>query len=99
MVSAMEDLETAVEYVPHPGRRLGRTAASEGGGGAAYREWCMVRALAPGCIQPRWLSASSRFYKNRLTTAPAELLSFYPGINMTSRSWSGSEISCGRPLR
>src|SRR5215472_11782838 len=79
--SAMEDLETAVECVPRPGRGRARgTAASEGGGGAAYQESCKVRALSS---RPNhaWLSASSRFYNTPLTTPPAELLSLYTGID------------------
>ena len=47
----LEDLETAVECVPHPGRKLGRTAASEGGGG--------VLLLENRAWSERWFLAAS----------------------------------------
>ena len=67
------NLESCIECVPHPGRGAGRTAASEGGGGAPLSGVLQ----GPGTGH----SASSQVHKTALTTTPAELLSFYPGIN------------------
>jgi hypothetical protein len=58
------NLESCIECVPRLGRGAGRTAASEGGGGAA-----LSRVLQGPGTCPR---LSSQFHKTALTTTPAD---------------------------